>query len=280
MNSVMSTTPNLTLTAAQAGPNNDTWPYVPLDPKQGLILFLIALPGTLANVVAFITTWKLIRIQAVAPNYLILALNFTDFYGICFCTLPTLLCYLFKDWVGGDTMCNYQGVSTIFASLGSGIFATVMAVDRLLAVWKPFVYKKHVTVQKTMIIVVVTWILALFIAVLPLAGVGDYVRNLTGTYCTVNWFAESTADRFYSVFYAVLGILLVIVVVLCNIRIGISLYQMKRKRLRLHGFAAADKNRNQPNENITSQKNEMQLVKSIGAISILFIICWFPFMVS
>eukprot|EP00794_Sanderia_malayensis_P009779 gene9779-10778_t len=147
-------------------PTNSTWPYEPIDPKQGLILFLIALPGSLANVVAFITTWKLIKQQEVAPNYLILALNLTDFYGIAFCTLPTLLCYLFKDWVGGEYMCNFQGISTIFASLASGIFATVMAVDRLLAVCRPFAYKRYVTKQRTIATIVITWIFALLVGLL------------------------------------------------------------------------------------------------------------------
>ncbi len=269
------TTPRINFTnSTQATPN--AWPYVPLDSKQGLILFLIALPGTLANIVAFITTWKLIKQQAVAPNYLILALNFTDFYGIVFCTLPTLLCYLFKDWVGGEAMCNFQGVSTMFASLASGIFATVMAVDRLLAVWRPFIYRSHVTVKKTFVTIIVTWLVAMFIAVLPLAGVGDFVRNLTGTFCTVNWFAKSTSNRVYSVFYAIIGITLVFIVVVCNVRIALSMFQRRRKQYNLHGLDS-DKKRK---ENTKSEQNEMQLVKSIAAISVLFIVCWFPFMVS
>ena len=252
--------------------NSSAWPYEPLDSKQGLILFLITLPGTLGNMVAFITTWKLIKTQVAAPNYLILALNFTDFYGIAFCTFPTLLCYLNKNWTGGDIMCNFQGVSTMFASLASGIFASVMATDRLLAIWKPYIYRQHVTVKKTLITICATWLIALFIGLLPLVGVGDFVRNLTGTFCTVNWFAKRPADQAYSIVYASIGIVLVVVVVICNIQITVSLFRIKRKRQEMVSAMRLT--------DATSRKTEMQLVKSVGAISVLFVICWFPFMVG
>ena len=248
------------------------WPYVPMDPKQGLILFLITLPGTLANIVAFLATAKLIRQQSAAPNYLILALNLTDFYGIVFCTLPTHLCYLFKRWVGGDAMCNFQSVSTMFASLASGVLATAMATDRLLAIGKPFLYRRFVTRGKTFITITLTWGFSFLIAILPLAGKGFFVRNLTGTYCTINWFAKHTGNQIYAVFYAILGILLISIVVFCNIKIVLYLIEAKAKRGELHGLGrTTEGNRN---------KAEMQLAKSVGAISVLFVICWFPFMVS
>ena len=269
----------MSATAKTAAQNISTtanpWPYVALDPKQGLILFLITLPGTLANIVAFLTTLKVTREQRkVAPNYLILALNLTDFYGIVFCTLPTLLCYLHKRWVGGNAMCNFQSVSTMFASLASGILATAMAIDRLLAVWKPFLYKKHVTMRRTFFTVTGTWLGGFIVAISPLAGSDFFVKNLTGTYCTINWFAKQTANQVYAVIYAIIGVTLVAIVVFCNVKIAVTLLAQRKKRSALHGLEMeehADDGR---------KKSEMQLVKSVGAVSILFIICWFPFMVS
>ena len=261
----------MTINTTQNATTDNQWPYVPMDPKQGLILFLIVLPGTLANIIAFLATSKLLQQQkaAAAPNYLILALNFTDFYGIVFCTLPTLLCYLLKRWVGGNAMCNFQSVSTMFASLASGLLATAMAVDRLLAIWKPFVYKRYVTRGKTFITIIATWLGSFVIAILPLAGQGFFVKNLTGTYCTINWFAKRTGNQVYAVFYAVLGFVLVSIVVFCNVKIALSMISTRAKRENLHGLGGDD----------SRSKSEMQLVKSVGAISVLFVICWFPFMV-
>ena len=263
-------------TAAQnISTTTNPWPYVALDPKQGLILFLITLPGTLANIVAFLTTLKVTREQRkVAPNYLILALNLTDFYGIVFCTLPTLLCYLHKRWVGGNAMCNFQSVSTMFASLASGILATAMAIDRLLAVWKPFLYKKHVTMRRTFFTVTGTWLGAFIVAISPLAGSDFFVKNLTGTYCTINWFAKQTANQVYAVIYAIIGVTLVAIVVFCNVKIVVTLLAQRKKRSALHGLEMEE------HVDDGRKKSEMQLVKSVGAVSILFIICWFPFMVS
>ena len=262
----------MTVNTTQNITTEDPWPYVPIDPKQGLILFLITLPGTLANIVAFLATAKLIQQHKAAPNYLILALNLTDFYGIVFCTLPTHLCYLFKRWVGGDAMCNFQSVSTMFASLASGVLATAMATDRLIAIGKPFLYKKYVTRSKTFITIILAWGSSVLIAILPLAGEGFFVRNLTGTYCTINWFAERTGNQIYAVFYSIVGVLLISVVVFSNVKIVLYLIASKARRGELHGLARSVEE--------SRSKSEMQLAKSVGAISVLFIICWFPFMVS
>ena len=248
------------------------WPYVPLDPKQGLILFLITLPGTLANIIAFLATAKLVQQQKAAPNYLILALNLTDFYGIVFCTLPTHLCYLFKRWVGGDAMCNFQSVSTMFASLASGILATAMATDRLIAIGRPFLYRRYITREKVFLTAILTWGFSFLIAVLPLAGEGFFVRNLTGTYCTINWFAKRKGNQVYAVFYAILGMLLISIVVVSNVKILFFLKASKARRKTLRGLAQR--------AHETKTNPEMQLAKSVGAISVLFVICWFPFMVS
>eukprot|EP00795_Rhopilema_esculentum_P006187 gene6187-11589_t len=260
----------MTINTTQNATTENPWPYVALDPKQGLILFLITLPGTVANIIAFLATLKLTRQQKnAAPNYLILALTFTDFYGITFCTLPTLICYRYKRWIGGNAMCNFQSVSTMFASLASGILATVMSTDRLIAIWKPFVYKKYVNLKKTLITITATWLSAFAIAILPLAGQGFFVRNLTGTYCTINWFAKQTANQIYAVFYAILGVSLIGIVVFCNAKIVHSLLTSKAKQGTLHGMGSNDE---------TRSRFEIQLFKSVGSISFLFVLCWFPFM--
>ena len=134
-------------------PWQNPWPYVPLDPKQGVILSLITLPGTFANLMAILLTVKLLRSHAVAPNVFVLGLVLTDRFGIVFCTLPTLPCYLQMNWQGGKNMCDLQGFSFMFAPIPSGLLANIMAADRLLAVMKPFLYRQIITTKKAILIV-------------------------------------------------------------------------------------------------------------------------------
>ena len=302
----MSMTGNLIKTNA----TDTNWPYLPIQPKQGLILFLITLPGCTANVIAFLATSKLAHKQRNNANYFVMALIITDFYGITFCTLPTLLCYLMRKWIGGMGMCNFQGVSTMFASLASGSLATAMAVERLAAVWKPLWYRAFATRRKTLVTIATLWSIAIVIALIPVAREGNFVRNGTGTYCTINWFAKSKENIAYAISYAVMGVSLLVIVVFCNISIAIHLWQAGRKRELLRADSTRMKlmsrKSDAENGNSTEEKNkvkrkdssvekldkiaskskpsssalEKQLSKTVAAISILFIICWAPFMVS
>eukprot|EP00794_Sanderia_malayensis_P009780 gene9780-10779_t len=284
-------TPFSTLLNHTNGTQNSTmtkWPYLPIQPKQGLILFLITLPGTLANIIAFLATVRLIQKQrsTSAANYLILALTLTDLYGIVFCTLPTLLCYLRREWVGGVAMCNFQGVSTMFASLASGSLATSMATERLMAVWRPFWYRRTATVKKTFIIIFAILLSAFVIAIIPLSRSGNFVRNLTGTFCTINWFARSKDNIAYAILYLILGVSLLIIVVCCNVKLAICLLESRKKSKLLQRGSSAKKLIKEDSNAVDSERKigdsrsiEKQLAKTVALISLLFVICWAPFMI-
>ena len=294
---------------------NSNWPYIPIQPKQGLVLFVIALIGTTANVVAFLATLKLIRKHKSAINYLIVALSITDTYGLVFCTLPTLLCYARKQWVGGMAMCNFQGVSTMFASLASGSLATAMAMERLLAISKPFLYREFATRRKSILTITGIWSASMVIALFPLVKDGNFVRNLTGTYCTINWFARNTENIVYAIFYVVLGSVLLGVVLFCNINIAFKLRLVGKNRKALRNDSAKrqlmakasdateQENTVQEQESTLQEEEtrkpsaagdmiqkgarsrsssslEKQLAKTVAVISFLFVVCWAPFIVS
>ncbi len=183
-------------------------------------------------------------------------------------------------------MCNFQGVSTMFASLASGSLATSMATERLFAVWKPFAYRKTATVKKTLLIIVIIWSAAFVIGIIPLSRSGNFVRNLTGTFCTINWFASNTDNIAFAIFYVLLGVSLLVVVVACNVKLAICLLGTGKKRKLLRGHSSERKlvkeNSDSGERKIggESRNLEKQLAKTVALISLLFIICWGPFMVS
>ena len=290
------------------GPAVDSdWPYLPIQLGQGLVLLIITLIGVSANVVAFLATLRLARKQMSAINYFIIALAITDTYGLVFCTLPTFLCYARRQWVGGKGMCNFQGVSTMFASLASGSFATAMAMERLCAIWKPFMYRELATKRKSLLAIVAIWSTSMVVALFPLVKEGNFVRNLTGTYCTINWFARNKANIAYAIFYVIMGIMLLGIVLYCNISIAYRLLLKGRNKKALRNNSAkrrlmaktsdAEDKENQKTKaagessdsgeliekgpaKMTSSSLEKQLAKTVAVISFLFVICWAPFIVS
>ena len=268
-------------------PTADPWPYVPLDPRQGLILAFITLSGTSANVIGILVMIKVLQMRPVAPNVLVFGLALTDLYGIVVATLPTLLCYLEMKWYGGQMVCDLQGFSTIFVQSASGLLATIMALDRLLAVLKPFLYRRIVTAQKAFMTVCLIWVIGIVLALMPLVKLGRYKRNLTGTFCTIDWFADSIQNKIFALVFATVGITYVFVVVICNTIVAATLLKLRKERTKLTSEKGFQRHRVFPSKQDGSDRRkstttvdlELHFAKTVGIISFLFLICWLPFMV-
>lgn len=253
--------------------NSTTSPFEALDPKQGVILGIITTPGVIANLLTIIVTLKLLRHQKMTPNVFVFALACMDLGGIVFICFPTFLCYIFKRWVGGDQMCKFQGFLTLFFSLGSGFLATAMSLDRYMAVRWPLLHRQHITIQVVKKIILVMILASAFVSFLPVLGFGAFVRNLTGTYCTLNWFATAAEDVAFSCVFASLGILLILTVVFSNINVVFKLYR-RREKIRSMVSKRGDK------EEKKTSNLDRQFAKMMIVISVIFLLCWTPFVVS
>lgn len=243
--------------------------YVAIQPIQGVILGIISTPGIVGNAFAIVATVKLLKVQRLAPNIFIIGLAFCDLIGLLTICIPTWICYAFGGWQGGQHLCSFQGFATLLFSMGSGLVATMMSVDRLLSIKAPFFHRAHVNVNTAKKLLVAIMIFSASFAVMPVLGFGSFVRNLTGTYCTINWFARSYSDMAFSYLYATIGILMVLVVVLSNAMVIVMLIKKRKLRREL-----SSKNKS-ANDKLQQQFSRMMMV-----ISLLFLFCWTPFMVS
>lgn len=247
--------------------------YEDLQPIQGVILGLIASPGIIANIFAIVVTVKLLRQQSLTPNVFVFALACMDCFGIIVVCTPTWLCYIFGHWVGGQQMCKFQGFMTLFCTLSTGFIATSMSVDRFIAVKWPLHHRQRVTVKVVKRLLLGLVITAGIVASFPVLGFGSFVMNLTGTYCTLNWFAKDKEDVSFSYMYAVIGMMLVVTVIFCNINVVVKLCKREDK---LRGMSRkSDKQESQTRKTLEKQFTKMMIV-----ISLMFLICWTPFVVS
>ena len=61
------------------------------------------------------------------------------------------------------------------------------------------------------------WLVAIIFSSLPIFGFGQYAIQYPGTWCFLNLHPENTIDAAYSVTFAVLNLLLIGVMIICNI---------------------------------------------------------------
>lgn len=61
------------------------------------------------------------------------------------------------------------------------------------------------------------WLVAIIFSSLPMFGFGQYAIQYPGTWCFLNLHPETTIDATYSITFAVLNLLLIGIMIICNI---------------------------------------------------------------
>ena len=253
----------------------DSPQYDKIQSFQGVILGIIATPGIIGNIFALVVTAKLLKSQKLTINVFVFGLCCCDLAGIITVCVPTWTCYIFRGWQGGDHLCNFQGFATIMFTMGSGMMATLMSIDRVVSIKAPVFHLAKVNIRVTSRLVVAVLLISALFAIMPVLGFGSFVLNLTGTYCTINWFAQRPSDKAFSYIFATFGILMILAVVISNTTVVILLFQKRRARINLKGMRVTKAKQVSANERI-----EIQVTRMMILISILFLVCWTPFMVS
>ncbi|KAG7269284.1 hypothetical protein CRUP_027279 [Coryphaenoides rupestris] len=150
------------------------------------------------------------------------SLALTDLFGQLL-TSPIVISVYKADlkWESIDpsgNLCAFFGVCMTTFGLCSLFMASVMAIERALAITNPHWYSNHMKTSVTKQTLAIIWCLVLIFALLPIAGVGKYTLQWPGTWCFI-----STGDRevrgnmFFSITFAVLGIFALLVTFSCNV---------------------------------------------------------------
>ena len=248
------------------------------EPAQGILLASITLPGIFANIVALIITVRILKLKVhqLSPNVFVFGLTCIDLSAVLGISTPSLICYSADGWVGGQTLCRFQGFVALFCSLASGGIAVAMAVDRYISVSYPLWYrtKMRVSIARKIVLVVVTG--AGTLSLMPVGGIGGFVKSLSGTFCTFDWFAKDLEDVVYSHVILVYSGVLIVTLVFCNVNVIVKLCKNKKRKRTLSAiFIYRDQ------DNFTSRKSfEWQFGRMMIVISVIFLFCWIPFTVS
>ena len=249
--------------------------HIDLSVVDGVLLFVISVPSLFTNLAAILAAVRLLKVQPLSSNVFVLVLSCVDLAGLFCCSLPSWLVFIVGSWYGGRTVCFFQGFCLLFFSLYSGSLAMCMAIDRCIAVKKPFYHRKVMTIERSRNIILFITVLTFLISIPPLFAKDGFILSLCCTFCIINWFATNTAAVVMCNFYSALGGSFLLGSLACNASVIIALYKRKRQKISVTLMSCRLRS-------VARQKEEIerQFSKMMGLLSIVFAVCWGPFMVS
>ncbi|EDO37009.1 predicted protein, partial [Nematostella vectensis] len=101
----------------------------------------------------------------------------------------------------GNVFCTVNGMLCITLLVASVATLCCISVDRYFAVVRPMKYKNNFTVKRALLMLLVTWLLAMFCGSLPLTGWTEYSYHPITMSCSPNWQTQCG----YYVFMLVVG---------------------------------------------------------------------------
>lgn len=186
--------------------------------------------------------------------------------------------------------CSARVVLRVFG-IGSVCIAVTMALERYLALTRPFLYQKQVTYFVIRLALVVSWFWAAVLTCAPVFGLGLYYDEVKGT-CTRYRNAVTTIDFAYGVFYVSFGTILCLVLVYCNLAVIQALYSITAPRAggqpvvrRVSRSSCRQRSLNSSASKPSLHHNaataeEVAFSRLMATLSVLFMICWLPQMVT
>lgn len=192
-----------------------------------------------------------------------------------------------KQW-----LCVTRVVLRVFG-IGSVCIAVTMALERYLALTRPFLYQKQVTYYVIRMALLLSWLWAALLTCAPVFGLGLYYDPRRGK-CLRYREAQSATDFAYAIIYVIFGTLLCVILVYCNLAVIRALYAITAPRAggqpvvrRVSKSSCRQRQRSLNSGNNLQSMNhnaataeEVAFSRLMATLSVLFMICWLPQLVT
>ncbi|XP_046751776.1 prostaglandin E2 receptor EP2 subtype isoform X1 [Diprion similis] len=179
-----------------------------------------------------------------------------------------------------------------FFGLFSGCVAIVMAVERWLALTRPFVYQKQVTYPVIVRCIILLWFVSGILCFMPFVGFGDYYKQgIAPDYKNGNCLryrdAKHTEDIAYAYVFFFFGTVLCLSIVWCNLAVSRALCRLSRRSAVIRRVSRASSRAKPllsiatgPPSEVVATAEERAFSRLMAMLSITFVICWMPQMIS
>ena len=162
-------------------------------PLLATVIGIEMLAGLITNSFVLIVTFCFIK-KWKKPSIIILTNMLLNNLVITLLVMPfSIITAASGEWIFGSTVNQKESVCEFAACLFAYSFYTeieslvLVSFDRFFFIVKALQYKKYMTVNKAVIIVAVSWILAAILGVPPLFGFGKYEFAYSYGMCTIQW---------------------------------------------------------------------------------------------
>ena len=133
-------------------------------------------------------------------NSFIFNLAATDFLLSVLCIPFSLVSAISRSWVFGRVMCILTGFLLSVLCIASILTLALVAVERYLAICRPFRYCSNVTRKSCAVMILSVWTLASVFAILPVLGWGRGYSFVEDEYICRPKFGRPTEDNGYTMF--------------------------------------------------------------------------------
>ncbi|XP_016295652.1 prostaglandin E2 receptor EP1 subtype-like [Sinocyclocheilus anshuiensis] len=165
-----------------------------------------------------------------------------------------------------DATCHFLGGSMVFFGLCPLFLGCVMAAERCMGVTRPLLHARMVCTAHTKIVLVMIWLLALSVALLPFFHLGTYIYQFPGTWCFINVLDNtSITDVIFVLLFSGLGLAALAMALVCNTISGVTLVIARLRKKKCHQRSA--------------KSHDIEMVAQLVGIMVTSCICWCPLLI-
>uniref|UniRef100_A0A8D0L327 Prostaglandin I2 receptor n=1 Tax=Sphenodon punctatus TaxID=8508 RepID=A0A8D0L327_SPHPU len=252
------------------------------NPVMSSFMFVGAVVGNVLALAILGVHRKERRTKSSAFCILVTGLATTDLLGTCFLSPVVFVTYAHNATLlglveGGPWFCHLFAFAMTFFGLASMMILCAMAVERCLAISFPYFYSQHNARHWAKLALPSVYAFSILFCSLPFLGVGHHKQYCPGSWCFVQMEPIDTADTAavaFSLSYATLMALLILVIFLCNGLVTVSLCQMYRKqKARRSSIHAAQRRRKSW---LSQGEEEVDHLMLLALMTAIFVICSLP----
>lgn len=210
------------------------------------------------------------------PDILIFTLAVADLLKAFVPLTMTLVAYLNgREMSEGSPSCMIFGWTAFTLNSGIMLVMTIMAIDRYVAMCKPFKYKYFLPQKRLIYTIIAVFVFSGIHSMLPLTGVGKMRSYNNGSFCHFDFDSTKPASMGYSIFVLALGFSMLAVVIFCYTRTMFSVKGLMRRQRRMststRDIDGAGKKRQQMNR---------MFARLMIVMMMAFCLSWLLFLVS
>uniref|UniRef100_H3B5A7 Thromboxane A2 receptor n=1 Tax=Latimeria chalumnae TaxID=7897 RepID=H3B5A7_LATCH len=173
-----------------------------------LIFSIIGLGSNLIALCVLVSSYKKTQSRSRSSFLIFLCgLVVTDFMGLLLTGAVVISYHSIKfDWDSDCHLCNFMGLSMVFYGLCPLLLGAAMAVERFIGINRPFTRSTTMSKQRAWSTVMIVWIFAFCLGLMPILGVGSYTIQYPKSWCFIS-LTYTVENIVFGMLFSLVGLL-------------------------------------------------------------------------